>query len=56
MSLAQAAARRVRRTANRWLRAFGDRCDAMTFMWERSLTLPSTPPPRGRAQRPESVR
>jgi hypothetical protein len=43
MQLALTAARRVRRTAVRSLRAFRDTCDAALYAWERSL-MRSTPP------------
>jgi hypothetical protein len=45
MQLALAAARRVRRTAVRSLRAFGDTCNAALYVWERSLMTPRSAPP-----------
>ena len=44
MQLALAAARRVRRTAARSLRAFGDTWNAALYAWERSLTAPRSAP------------
>jgi hypothetical protein len=46
MQLALSAARRVRRTAARSLRAFGETCNAALCVWERSLMVPRSAPPR----------
>ena len=45
MQLALSAVRRVRRTAVRSLRAFGDTCNAALCVWERSLMVPRSAPP-----------
>ncbi len=44
MSFAQAAARRVRRTAVRTLLVLADTCEAAAYMWEKSLMVPQAPP------------